>query len=164
MKILVATDGSECSEIAFQHVLDDRSLPDDCQFKVISVVEGVVGTYPVAGYYDVSLVEAEEVLKNDRLRDIANCVARLKKQYPQATVDSHAPLGHAAEQILAAADKWHADLIVLGSHGRRGFSHFLMGSVAEKVAKEAKCTVEVVRKPKVASTNLEASNTLASPK
>src|SRR5271154_5908354 len=39
MKVLVATDGSECSEIAFQHVLNDRSLPNDCEFKVISVVE-----------------------------------------------------------------------------------------------------------------------------
>jgi len=164
MKILVATDGSECSEIAFQHVLDDRSLPNDCEFKVISVVEGVVGTYPVAGYYDVSLVEAEEVLKNDRLRDIANCVARLQQQYPQSTVDGLAPLGHPADQILALADKWNADLIVLGSNGRRGFSHFLLGSVSEKVAREANCTVEVIRKPHVASEIMDASDTMTSRK
>jgi nucleotide-binding universal stress UspA family protein len=164
MKILIATDGSECSEIAFKHVLDDRSLPVDCEFKVVSVVEGLVTMSPMGGYYDVSLLEAEKALQQDRVNDVANCVARLKQQYPLATGDGHVYLGHAADQILAAADEWCADLIVLGSHGRRGFSHFLMGSVAEKVARKAKCTVEVIRKPPVTSEKMEASDTLASQK
>jgi len=46
-EILIATDGSECSEIAFKHVLDDRSLPVDCEFKVVSVVEGLVTMSPM---------------------------------------------------------------------------------------------------------------------
>ena len=40
---------------------------------------------------------------------------------------------------------WSADLIVLGSHGRRGWDRFLMGSVAESVAVHAHCSVEVIR-------------------
>ncbi|MDR3615829.1 MAG: universal stress protein [Candidatus Obscuribacterales bacterium] len=164
MKILIATDGSECSEIALKHVLDDRSLPIDCEFRVISVVEGIVTMYPMGGYYDVSLLEAEKALQQDRINDVANIVARLKQQYPRATADGHVYPGHPADQILEAADKWCADLIVLGSHGRRGFSHFLMGSVAEKVAREAKCTVEVIRKPPVTSEKKKASDTLLSRK
>jgi hypothetical protein len=47
--------------------------------------------------------------------------------------------------ILAIAEEWKADLIVLGSHGRRGFDRLIMGSVSETVAAHAKCSVEVVR-------------------
>jgi nucleotide-binding universal stress UspA family protein len=48
--------------------------------------------------------------------------------------------------ILAAADSWEADLIVMGSHGRRGFDRIVLGSVSESVAMHARCSVEVVRK------------------
>jgi nucleotide-binding universal stress UspA family protein len=43
------------------------------------------------------------------------------------------------------ADLWNADLIVVGSHGRRGFDRYVMGSVSESVALHAHCSVEVVR-------------------
>ena len=49
------------------------------------------------------------------------------------------------EAILEEATAWGADLIVLGSHGRRGIDRFLMGSTAESVATHAKCSVEVLR-------------------
>jgi nucleotide-binding universal stress UspA family protein len=41
--------------------------------------------------------------------------------------------------------KWKADLIVMASHGRRGFKKFLLGSVAESVARHARCSVLIVR-------------------
>jgi len=50
-----------------------------------------------------------------------------------------------AHSILAIAEERKADLIVLGSHGRRGFDRLIMGSVSETVAPHAKCSVEVVR-------------------
>lgn len=48
---------------------------------------------------------------------------------------------------LEQASKWGADLIVLGSHGRKGLKHFLLGSVSETVARHAICSVEIVRVP-----------------
>ena len=53
--------------------------------------------------------------------------------------------GNAKEVILEEARKWDADLIVVGSHGRRGFKRFLLGSVSEAVAMNAHCSVVVVR-------------------
>jgi nucleotide-binding universal stress UspA family protein len=53
--------------------------------------------------------------------------------------------GDAKSKILEAAKNWRADLIVLGSHGRKGLEHFLMGSVSEAVARHAGCSVEIVR-------------------
>jgi hypothetical protein len=47
--------------------------------------------------------------------------------------------------IVAEAGQWDADLIVLGSHGRKGFNRLLLGSVSEGVALHAGCSVDVVR-------------------
>jgi len=49
------------------------------------------------------------------------------------------------DSILEAAAKWDADLVVVGSHGQRGIRSLLLGSVAESVARDAKCSVEIVR-------------------
>ncbi len=48
-------------------------------------------------------------------------------------------------KIIDHAADWHADLIVLGSHGWKGLGRFLMGSVSEAVTRHAGCSVEVVR-------------------
>jgi nucleotide-binding universal stress UspA family protein len=55
--------------------------------------------------------------------------------------------GDTRERIIDSAERWFADLILLGSHGRRGATRFLLGSVAESVARHAPCSVEIVRAP-----------------
>ena len=52
--------------------------------------------------------------------------------------------GHPAREILTVADEFHADLVVIGTHGRGGVEHLLLGSVAEKVMRKAPCPVMVV--------------------
>lgn len=48
-------------------------------------------------------------------------------------------------KILEAAEAWHADLIVLGSHGRKGLGRFLIGGISNTVARHAHCSAEIVR-------------------
>jgi nucleotide-binding universal stress UspA family protein len=55
--------------------------------------------------------------------------------------------GHPYEQIIATAEARKCDLIVMGTHGRTGVSHLLMGSVAEKVMRHARCPVLTLRSP-----------------
>ena len=57
----------------------------------------------------------------------------------------HARIGDPADEILSLAREVGADLIIVGSKGARGFERFLLGSVSEKVVREAGCTVEVAR-------------------
>src|SRR5262249_34217112 len=54
--------------------------------------------------------------------------------------------GSAKDVILDEAEKWGADLIVLGSHGYKGWRRFLLGSVSHAVATHARCSVEIVRR------------------
>jgi nucleotide-binding universal stress UspA family protein len=53
--------------------------------------------------------------------------------------------GDPVSKIIDAASKWRADLIVVGSHGRKGLEHFLLRGVSEAVARHPMCSVEVVR-------------------
>jgi len=71
----------------------------------------------------------------------------------------HARIGKAAQEILDLAREVGADLIMLGSHGMTGIERMLLGSVSERVVREAGCTVEVVRPktyPDVALLPIEA--------
>jgi nucleotide-binding universal stress UspA family protein len=65
--------------------------------------------------------------------------------------------GNPKEVILDEAQKWGADLIVVGSHGRRGIKRFLLGSVSEAVAMNAHCSVVVVRGRKKSARKARAS-------
>jgi nucleotide-binding universal stress UspA family protein len=55
--------------------------------------------------------------------------------------------GHVPDSILAFAVSHQIDLIVMGTHGRHGFDHLLLGSVTERVLRKARCPVLAVRRP-----------------
>lgn len=61
-------------------------------------------------------------------------------------VESRVVSGSPPEEILRAAKEFRADLIVLGTHGRTGIEHLLLGSVAEKILRLAPCPVLTLRK------------------
>ena len=62
-------------------------------------------------------------------------------------VEASVKIGDARETIIEKAITWNAELILVGSHGQRGIQSFLLGSVSESVARQAKCSVEIVRMP-----------------
>lgn len=150
MKILLATDGSEFS-LAAAHSVASRPWPAGTVFKVLSVEELVVVESPMAGaslssIYPASLLE--ELMADARARVIAaaESARSIFKQAGFVVLDDQTiPVGDPRAVILDSAQAWPADLIVLGSHGRRGLDRFLMGSVAEGVAMHAHCSVEVIR-------------------
>src|SRR5208283_3407639 len=76
-------------------------------------------------------------------------VERIAKELHSAgfNVNTAVEVGDIRETIIDSAAEWRADLIVVGSHGQRGIQRFLLGSVAEFVARHAKCSVEIVRTP-----------------
>jgi nucleotide-binding universal stress UspA family protein len=140
--ILVPTDFSEPSDAALDyakglaarfgaslhllHVVDDPYR---------SVMSAEVFVPEVEGYRDDLVADAITRLK-DRLRssDI---------EHLRATAD--AVIGTAAWSIVEYAAAHEIDLIVMGTHGRSGVSHLLMGSVAEKVVRTAPCPVLTLR-------------------
>ncbi|MBK9035559.1 MAG: universal stress protein [Myxococcales bacterium] len=71
--------------------------------------------------------------------------ARLRAE--GATVSAVATVGHAASEIAVTAAREGADLIVMGTHGRTGLAHVVLGSVTEKVVRHSKVPVLTIRTP-----------------
>jgi universal stress protein A len=63
------------------------------------------------------------------------------------SVETRVVVGDAVWEICQAAEREHADLVIMGSHGRTGLAHVVLGSVAERVVRHAACPVLVARKP-----------------
>jgi nucleotide-binding universal stress UspA family protein len=150
MKILLATDGSDCSVGAI-HSVANRPWPGGTVFKALSVEElimldGQMAGYPLSSVYPQSLLDELMTQSRDRSSSAVETAREVLKRAGMKVLDDRAmPIGDPRTLILDAAQAWHADLIVLGSHGRRGLDRFLMGSVAESVAIHSHCSVEVIR-------------------
>ena len=146
LKILAATDGSEFSAAAVRSVVG-RPWPAGSKLKVISVPEFIL--VKDASYLETHKVREFGDLGAASIEDAERCIAAAREIVSGSplTVSTQLPEyeGRPYEVILHEADAWHADLIVVGSHGRSGFDRVVMGSVSEAVALHAKCSVEIVR-------------------
>lgn len=69
----------------------------------------------------------------------------LNEHFQGVSVEGRVVTGYAAEEILTLAEEEQTDLIVMGTHGRKGIDRILFGSVAEKVVKSAKAPVLTIR-------------------
>lgn len=148
MKILVATDGSAYSEAAV-HEVARRPWPVGTVIKVLSAVElPFIPTTETWALPDSYYSELERSEKEKAQLALDKALEHLRTAQGAAVeIMSEMHEGRAEEVILDEADRWGANLIVLGSHGYRGFRRFLLGSVSQNVASHAKCSVEIVRVP-----------------
>lgn len=83
----------------------------------------------------------------DQKREAKALVERVAKVLAEAgfKVSTSVLTGDAKTVILDEAADWRADLVVVGSHGRKGIGRFLLGSVSEAVARHTACSVQIVR-------------------
>lgn len=142
MRIVVAVDGSRFSDAAAQLVMA-QARPTD-EIRVLHALEPppLLAVREMGGY-DSALDKAWEAERKVARELVEKTVEQYRAKGMKAT--GTVQDGDAKSIILQAAKEWRADLIVLGSHGRKGLEHFLMGSVSEAVARHASCSVEIVR-------------------
>jgi nucleotide-binding universal stress UspA family protein len=155
-RILLATDFSECSNAALE-VVSRLARDTDARLYIVHV-NGIVDVSvpaipPVEGgyYYDAPWGHERHEVR-ERLEKIVPTVGNVTYEHCYMT-------GFPVAEILRFADREHIDLIVIGSHGRTGFSRLLMGSVAEGVVRKAHCPVLVVKQP---TTVLEDTHSVVS--
>jgi len=142
MKVLIGIDDSKFSEDVIQAVVT-QLRPQNTEVLVLHVLEPIsLGAPPeMAQGYAPELEEQK--------KPAHELVERFAKKLRGAGFEASTAveIGDVRVSILDTATEWHADLIVIGSHGRKRIESFLLGSVAESVARHAKCSVEVVRVP-----------------
>jgi nucleotide-binding universal stress UspA family protein len=140
MKMLLAIDDSKFSEAAVKAVIA-RHKVQGLEVRVLHAIEPPVSLMaPEITAFVPPLESAEE----------ANAlVAKAAGALRSAGVNVTTAIAHGDPKsvILDDAKTWGADLIVLGSHGRKGLDRFLVGSVSEAVLRHAHCSVEIVRLP-----------------
>ena len=145
MKILVGTDGSNCSEAAVR-ALTNRPWPPDTTVRVISVREPIIPAAAIPQAFDPALME--EVMERERRRAedaLSSARQTLTSAGLRLSNSSETLFGDPRSILLDEAKADSADLVVVGSHGLHGLDRVLLGSVSEAVAMHAHCSVEVIR-------------------
>jgi len=135
--VLHPTDFSKCSDFAFR-LACSLARDYDARLIVLHVIEPPM----VVGGEGVLMLPPAVDLKPHRER-----LQLLRPQDPKAPVEHRLVEGTAATEILRLAEETKCDVIVLGTHGRKGFGRLLMGSVAEQVVRRAPCPVVTVKTP-----------------
>ena len=140
-KILCPVDHSECSYLALKYAIS-LALKDEAKLYLMHVIDSRL--------YDTEIYKFGPHKLNEI--DVSKIRADLMKSLPEGTTDvleveTIVVNGVPFNEIINAATEINVDLIVIGTHGRTGLSHVMLGSVAEKVVRKATCPVLTVRMP-----------------
>jgi nucleotide-binding universal stress UspA family protein len=140
MKILIAIDDSKFCADVVRAVTQFRT--ENTEVRVLHVLQPVAPAPPQMAPGYAPELEAQK-------KPAQELVERIAKELRSAgfKADAAVQVGDIRETIIDSAADRGADLIVVGSHGQRGIQRFLLGSVAEFVARHAKCSVQIVRTP-----------------
>jgi len=144
MRILLAVDDSATSETAMT-LLIDQVKPSGTEVRLLHVVD----PYPERlakrmGSHDSPDFTAARMKQRAFVGEL---LERATERLRSAgfSVSSSIEEGDVRAVILEEAKAWRADLLVLGSRQRKGIRHFFSGSISEDVARDAPCSVEIVR-------------------
>jgi nucleotide-binding universal stress UspA family protein len=144
VKILLAVDESKFSEAAANAIVAQVKT-NGTKIKLLHVLE----PFPVALAEQMgSKTSPDFAAARQTIRDRASAyLNEAAEKLRSAGYEASCSLeeGDARESILDYAERWGADLIIVGSRGRTGIKAFLMGSVSEAVAHYARCSVQIVR-------------------
>lgn len=148
MKILLAVDGSPCSDLAVEEI-GRRPWPLGSAVKVLNAFELPLPATAEGWALSPNYFEEVDLAVRTQARNIVDrAVEDLKSRSNETiSVEGQFSPGLPRSVILDEAESWGADLIVVGSHGHRAWERFLLGSVSQSVVAHAKCSVEVVRCP-----------------
>lgn len=142
--ILVAVDDSQTSKKALHEAIK-LAKEQRAKLRFVYVVDEQFADYSVAGI-DYAALESSAREDGKKVLDgIMKIANKSTLECDTQLIELKAFEGRIEEKIVDAAKKWPADLLVIGTHGRRGFNHFLLGSVAEGVARIAPIPVLLIR-------------------
>jgi nucleotide-binding universal stress UspA family protein len=144
MKILIAYDGSECAE----SVIDDlkrAGLPRRAEAMVLTIAEELIPAPASIGGVATAFAKELSEEERDSLALAERARSRIQAIFPDWEILAETGFGSPGGEIIARADEWLPDLIMVGSHGRTALGRKLFGSVSQKVVNEACCSVRVAR-------------------
>jgi nucleotide-binding universal stress UspA family protein len=151
MKVILAFDGSDCSKLAVEEVAT-RPWRDDTELKILAVAASKIPEWLIVPNFTFPAAHYAEIHEHHKqfeklLPEIAESI-NITEHGSKLKIETQVIEGEPKEVIVDEAEKWEADLIILGSHGYGNIKKFLLGSVAQAVAAHAPCSVEIIRQKK----------------
>ena len=144
-RILVPVDGSHTSTLGLQEAIR-IAIDQRAKLRIIHVVDELVVAQNFDGYLNTD--DLLGALRDAGKKALQNALAMARKRDLKADSALFESLGgRISEVIVKDAKKWRADLIVMGTHGRRGVTRMVLGSDAEAVLRETPVPVLFVRSP-----------------
>ena len=143
-KILVAVDGSHTSKLAVQEAVKIASLTSGTVHAVYVVDKSPIFNY--AGYFDPTVLT--DALRSDGRNALENVETTCRQSgvaCANELVETEPLNDDIAQTLQRCAERLGAELVVLGTHGRRGMKRIVLGSVAEHFVRIATCPVLLVR-------------------
>jgi nucleotide-binding universal stress UspA family protein len=145
--ILVTTDFSEEAEAAFDYAKEQAQLmgKEKSKITLLKVIDVVIPTdedaeYGVADADKRGIIERIHKQASEKIKEIA------QKHFAGFPVETcvFKPSKDVYQGIIEFAEANNVNLIVMSTHGRTGMKHFLLGSIAERVIRQAPCPVMVI--------------------
>ncbi len=144
-KILVPVDGSDASNLGLSEAIK-VAKNQGSQLRLVHIVNELVIDYTYsAGLYSSELIDALREGGKNILDQAVGIVRQHGISCERRLIESIG--GRAADLIVAQSQEWPADLIVMGTHGRRGLRRLSLGSDSEQVVRESTVPVLLVRAP-----------------
>lgn len=141
-RVLVPVDGSHTSTLGLQEAIR-IAIDQRARLRLVHVVDEYLVAQNFEGFINAGdLIDA---LRDSGKKTIAKALALSRRHDVKADASIYEAMGGVAGVILREARKWKADLIVMGTHGRRGIERVVLGSDAEAVLRGAPVPVLMVR-------------------
>lgn len=138
---MIAVDGSKASSLALKEAIQ-LAKNQNSKLCVIHIIDTLYeGDVDREAFVELIRKQGQEVLNS-----IKKKLSRVKIEFEMKLVELTPSKAQIAEKLVDEASAWSADLIIIGTHGRRGIQHILTGSVAEEVIRIAKIPVLLVKK------------------
>lgn len=149
MRVLAAIDGSSCSHDVI-YAVAQRAWEAGTVIKLVTIIEQSNEPYRSKGGYHRIDLKPDIVAPSKPYTDLSEFVAKLRHNFSQqnsnVVVDPEVVFAEqVSDMILQLSQEWKADLIVVGTHGRRGLERIVMGSVSTSVVHRASVPVLIAR-------------------
>jgi nucleotide-binding universal stress UspA family protein len=146
-RIFVAVDGSDPSRLALAHGLQ-LAKDQRARVRIVHAVESIHYLVSLAGGYPFDATALLASLRDEGRKVVAQAEEAARAagvEFETAMLEGKEASDRIATLLVQDARDWDADLIVLGTHGRRGFDRVFLGSVAEALVRMAPLPVLLVR-------------------
>ena len=144
MKVLIAVDDPHYAALMADYVRN-HVWSSNTSFTIVHVIEPILLDHTGDVAFSAFLSDAAEAVSKDAHELVSTLASNIRKACPDSAVETMVLEGKAAKSLIDFVHDSQPELLIVGSHGRRGINRFILGSVSEALLASAPCSVVILR-------------------